>query len=101
MIGSALCTGAPTSAFPMLIIGRAIQGLSVAGINVVGKIILADKVSLKENAKNTSVFSMVAGIAYALGPVIGGYLTSSQWRYVLLFSLSLMAIMNARFEVQC
>ncbi len=100
MIGSALCTGAPTNAFSMLIVGRAIQGLSVAGIYVVGKVILADKVSLKENAKNNSYFALVAGVSYALGPVIGGYLTSEQWRYVLICPLPLATMANFRCEVQ-
>lgn len=81
MIGSALCTAAPLNAFPVLILGRALQGLSVAGINVVSRTILADKVSLKENAKNTSVFSFFAGISYAIGPVIGGFLTDKSWRW--------------------
>jgi uncharacterized membrane protein len=34
--------------------------------------ILADKVSLQENAKNWSLFALVSGISYGLGPVIGG-----------------------------
>lgn len=81
MIGSALCTGAPTSAFPLLIFGRAIQGLSVAGINVTTRVIMSDKVSLKENAKNNSIFAMFGGLSYAIGPVIGGYLTDKTWRW--------------------
>jgi MFS family permease len=81
MLGSTLCTAAPVDAFPILILGRAIQGLSAAGINVTIKVILADKVSLKENAKNTSIFSMFGGLSYALGPVIGGFLTDKNWRW--------------------
>ncbi|RDL38545.1 uncharacterized protein BP5553_02885 [Venustampulla echinocandica] len=81
MVGSALCTAAPLNAFPVLILGRAFQGLSAAGITVVVRIILSDKVSLGENAKNTSTFSMVAGLSYAVGPVVGGYLTSHNWRW--------------------
>lgn len=81
MIGSALCTAAPLNAFPVLILGRALQGLSVAGINVISRTILADKVSLKENAKNTSVFSFFMGISYAIGPLIGGFLTDKTWRW--------------------
>lgn len=75
LIGSALCTGAPTSAFPVLLLGRAVQGISAAGINVISRTILADKVSLQENAKNWAIFSLVGGISYALGPVIGGKLS--------------------------
>ena len=72
MIGSALCTAAPTNAFPLLLLGRSLQGIAAAGINVVCRAILSDKVSLKENAKNWAVFSLVGGSSYALGPLIGG-----------------------------
>jgi hypothetical protein len=81
MIGSGLCVGAPKNGFPVLILGRAIQGLAAAGINVCCKVIIADKVSLKENAKNTSIFSFFAGMSYAVGPLIGGFLTNSDWRW--------------------
>jgi MFS family permease len=72
LIGSALCTGAPTNAFAVLLLGRGYQGVAAAGINVVSRAILADKVSLEENAKNWAIFAFVGGISYALGPVIGG-----------------------------
>jgi len=81
MIGSALSTSAPTRTFPVLILGRAIQGLGCAGVNVVDRVILADKVSLKDYAKNVSLFSFFAGVSYAIGPVIGGYLTNKSWRW--------------------
>lgn len=72
IVGGALCTGAPTNAFPMLLFGRALQGIGCAGINVVVRAIVADKVSLQEDAKNWSIFSMVAGSSYSVGPVVGG-----------------------------
>jgi MFS family permease len=72
LIGSALCTGAPTDAFPVLLLGRGIQGMAAAGLSVVVRTILSDRVSLQENAKNWAIFSFVGGISYALGPVIGG-----------------------------
>lgn len=72
LIGSALCTGAPTNAFPVLLLGRGFQGLAAAGLNVIVRTILADKVSLQENARNWAIFALVGGISYAIGPVIGG-----------------------------
>lgn len=72
LIGSALCTGAPTSAFPVLLLGRGFQGLAAAGLNVVVRTVLADKVSLQENARNWAIFALVGGVSYAVGPVIGG-----------------------------
>ncbi|CAG9949374.1 unnamed protein product [Clonostachys rosea f. rosea IK726] len=87
LIGSALCTGAPTHAFPVLLLGRALQGLAAAGLNVVVHTILADRVSLQENARNWTLFSFIGGISYALGPVIGGYLTNANWRWCFAINL--------------
>ncbi|KAI6778807.1 multidrug transporter [Emericellopsis cladophorae] len=87
LLGSALCTGAPTSAFPMLLLGRGFQGLAAAGLNVVVQTILADRVSLKEAASNWSIFAFVGGTAYGLGPVIGGYLTNANWRWCFAINL--------------
>ncbi|KAJ4271617.1 hypothetical protein NW762_000322 [Fusarium torreyae] len=92
LIGSALCTGAPTNAFPVLLLGRSFQGIAAAGLNVVVRTILADKVSLQENAKNWAIFSLVAGISYGLGPVIGGYLTRADWRWCFGINLPIAAI---------
>lgn len=78
-IGSILC--AVTPVWEVLILGRALQGIGTAGITNVVLIILADKVSLQQQAVNTSIFQLLAGVGYAVGPVIGGYLTNDNWRY--------------------
>lgn len=87
ILGSALCAGAPTSNFPMLLAGRGIQGLATAGTMILTRIILSDKVSLKDNALNNTVFSLVAGVGYGVGPVIGGYLTSVTWRWCFIINI--------------
>lgn len=84
LLGSALAAGAQE--FVMLLFGRALQGVGCAGILVLVRIILADRVSLAENSKNTSIYSMVAGCAYAVAPVIGGYLTEVSWRWVFILN---------------
>ncbi|KAI0843287.1 MFS general substrate transporter [Hypoxylon sp. FL0890] len=81
LVGSALCVGAPTDAFGAFLLGRALQGVGCAGINTIIRVILADKVTLKENAKNWSLFALTGGLCYGLGPVIGGYLTAANWRW--------------------
>ena len=55
-------------------------------------IILADRVSLKEQAVNTSIFQFLIGIGYSTGPVIGGYLTNVNWRYIFVLCAGLGAI---------
>ena len=87
VVGSALCAGAPVTAFPMLLLGRALQGMGCAGLNILTKVILADKVSLAENAKNNTLFTIVGGIGYGVGPVIGGYLTQVSWRWCFIINI--------------
>ena len=90
LIGSALCTGAPLNAFAVLLLGRGLQGVGAAGIDVLVAVVLADKVSLKENAKNNSIFAFVGGCSYGVGPVLGGECPVNQNRQTQL-SLTLFA----------
>jgi MFS family permease len=71
----------------MLLVGRALQGTGCAGLNILTKVILADKVSLAENAKNNTLFTIVGGIGYGVGPVIGGYLTQVSWRWCFIINI--------------
>lgn len=87
LVGSTLCASAPVNAFPMLLVGRALQGIGCAGLLIVTKVILADKVSLKENAKNNTVFTIIVGVGYGAGPVIGGYLTQANWRWCFILNI--------------
>ncbi|KAF8422725.1 major facilitator superfamily domain-containing protein [Tirmania nivea] len=89
-VGSALCAGAQT--FWMLLFGRAITGVSSSGLLVVTTVVLSDKVSLKENALQNTLFSLIAGASFSVGPVIGGYLTSLHWRYCFGLSVPLSLI---------
>jgi MFS family permease len=73
LIGSVLGAGAQN--WPMLLLGRGFQGLGFSGLSVVTRLILADKVSLRENSKNNTLFAMLNGLSVGTGPVIGGYLT--------------------------
>ncbi|KAK5662525.1 hypothetical protein OQA88_8437 [Cercophora sp. LCS_1] len=80
-IGSAICTGAPTSAFGVLLLGRALQGVGAAGVNICVRTILADRVDLAEYAKNWTIFALISAVGFAVGPVAGGYLTQVSWRW--------------------
>lgn len=85
LIGSTLCAAAQT--WGMLLLGRALQGMSSAGINNMIKIILADKVTLADQSKKSTIFALVSGLSFAVGPVIGGSLAVSNWRYCFVISI--------------
>lgn len=91
ILGSALCAGAPITNFPMLLAGRGLQGVGSSGLIILEKIILADKVSLKENAKNNTVFTLLGGIGFGIGPTVGGYLTTVSWRWCFIVNIPLAA----------
>jgi MFS family permease len=59
----------------MLLVGRALQGLGFAGLQTVTKVILADKVSLKDYSFHNTLFTCLNGVGFSVGPVVGGYLT--------------------------
>lgn len=90
LIGSTLCAAAQT--WGMLLLGRAFQGISVAGITNIIKIVLADKVTLADQSKNTTIFSLVTGLGFACGPVIGGSLAIANWRYCFVISIPVSAL---------
>ena len=90
MVGAALAAGA--QAWVMLLFGRALMGVAAAGIMNIIKIVLADKVTLEENAKNNTIFSLVGGISFGVGPVIGGYLTDASWRWCFILNIPVAAI---------
>jgi len=92
LLGSVLCSASPVTAFAMLLLGRAFQGIGRAGLLIVAKAILADKVSLKENAKNNTIFTIVGGVGYGIGPVIGGYLTEVSWRWCFIINIPLAVV---------
>ncbi|KAH7414323.1 hypothetical protein DE146DRAFT_601008 [Phaeosphaeria sp. MPI-PUGE-AT-0046c] len=92
VIGSVLCAAAQS--WGMLLLGRALQGLGAAGIMSLSRIILSDGATLAENARNNSVLSIISGVSYAIGPVIGGYIADGGWRYIFVLpvGVSVLAI---------
>ncbi|KAK6516129.1 hypothetical protein TWF506_006039 [Arthrobotrys conoides] len=89
LIGSLIC--ALAKPYGLFLFGRAIQGLGYAGITTLTRIILADKVSLKENSTNNTIFVILNGISFGVGPVIGGYLTNVDWRWCFWINLPMAA----------
>ncbi|KAH6646396.1 major facilitator superfamily domain-containing protein [Truncatella angustata] len=86
-IGSAICTGSPTSSFGLLLFGRALQGVGAAGVNVTGHIIMADRVSLEDFAWNWTLSALISAVFFGIGPVVGGYLTQVSWRWCFAINL--------------
>lgn len=91
-IGGAICTGAPTSQFAVLLFGRALQGVGVAGVNVVGHVIMADRVSLEDLAWNWTLWAVISAVFFGIGPVVGGHLTQVNWRWCFAINLPIAVV---------
>ncbi|XXG99431.1 hypothetical protein Hte_005770 [Hypoxylon texense] len=80
LVGSGIAGGANNSA--AFIAGRTVQGIGAGGIYVLIDIVCCDLVPLRDRGKYLGIVNAWAGVAAALGPVLGGVLTQVNWRWI-------------------
>ncbi len=85
-LGSLLCGAAPSLLF--LCVSRAAQGIGGAAMFATALALLAATYTGRDRGVAFGAFGATAGVAIALGPVLGGVLTSGlSWRWIFFVNL--------------
>lgn len=90
LVGSGIAGGANNPA--AFIAGRTIQGVGAGGIYVLIDIVCCDLVPLRDRGKYLAIVNAWAGVAAALGPVLGGVLAQANWRWIFWMNIPICAL---------
>lgn len=100
VIGSILCVFALN--FPMLILGRFLQGTGMAGPAVLSFVTLADTYPLEKQPAILGTLNGIVTLAMACAPVVGSYINlyfNWQGNFFVLLSLSIIALICSYFFI--
>ncbi len=89
-LGSFLVAVAPSLA--MIIIGRAIQGLGAGGLFPVASAVIGDTFPPEKRGSALGLIGAVFGLAFIIGPIIGGLLLLASWRWLFAINLPIVLI---------
>lgn len=84
-VGSALVAAA--GSFPWLLAGRAVQAFGAGGLLPVAAAVIAETVPLERRGRTLGLIGAVFGIAFLLGPLLGGLLLPLSWRALFLVNV--------------
>ena len=90
---SVLCALAPT--LPIMLLGRALQGLCAGAGTIVGRTVVRDLFHGEQAQRVMAQISMIFAVAPAAAPIFGGWLLGiAHWRMIF-WSLTVMALVLA------
>jgi EmrB/QacA subfamily drug resistance transporter len=89
-LGSLLVAAAPS--FAVLLIGRAVQGLGAGGIFPVASAVIGDTFPAEKRGRALGLIGAVFGLAFLIGPILGGLLLMIGWRWLFLINLPIAVV---------
>ncbi len=96
-VGSAIVAAAPN--YTVLLVGRGVQGLGAGGIFPVASAVIGDTFPPEKRGGALGLIGAVFGIAFLIGPIIGGVLLLLGWRWLFVINIpvaAILAVMSAR-----
>jgi multidrug resistance protein len=76
-----------TNSFEVLLVGRAIQGFGAGGIFPVASAVIGDTFPPEKRGSTLGLLGAVFGIAFLIGPILGGILLRFSWHWLFLINL--------------
>ncbi len=89
-VGSAIVVFSPS--FQFLLIGRAVQAFGAGGILPVASAVIGDVFPKEKRGSALGLIGAVFGLAFLLGPLLGGLLLQWNWRLLFLINLPLAGL---------
>ena len=89
--GSLLVAGAWS--FPVLLLGRAIQAFGAGGLLPVAAAVIAETVPIERRGRMLGLIGAVFGLAFLLGPLLGGLLLGSSWRWLFVINVPVALVL--------
>lgn len=90
-VGSLLAAAAWS--FPSLLLGRAIQAFGAGGLLPVAAAVIAETVPLERRGRTLGLIGAVFGIAFLLGPLLGGLVLGSSWRWLFAINVPVAVVL--------
>jgi EmrB/QacA subfamily drug resistance transporter len=89
--GSLVVAFAPS--FELLLAGRAVQAFGAGGIFPIASALIADIVPVERRGRALGLLGAVFGVAFVLGPLLGGLLLRWGWQWLFLINVPIAALL--------
>jgi len=91
-LGSLVVAAAP--AFAVVLVGRAVQAFGAGGIFPIASAVVAETFPEERRGRALGLLGAVFGIAFIIGPLLGGILLRYSWHWLFLINVPLAAIVS-------
>ena len=88
--GSLLVALSPS--FGVVLVGRAIQGFGAGGIFPVASAVIGDTFPPERRGRALGLIGAVFGLAFIIGPILGGVLLLAGWQWLFIINLPIAAV---------
>lgn len=85
-----------SSTYPMLLAGRALQGFGAGGIFPVASAVIGDLFPVERRGRALGMIGAVFGLAFIIGPILGGVLLLVGWPFLFLINVPIAAYVLVR-----